>query len=66
LILLRIEQAKDLLSRTKKSLVEVALLSGFSDQAAFTRTFGRIARMTPSRWRRFNNDPASAPEEAYL
>jgi AraC family transcriptional regulator len=37
LIRLRIEHAKDLLSRTSKSLVEVALRSGFCDQAAFTR-----------------------------
>jgi len=32
--------------------VEIASLSGFCDQAAFTRTFSRIERMTPSRWRR--------------
>src|SRR6266481_779901 len=41
LIQLRIEHAKDLLSRTSKSLVDVALLSGFCDQAAFTRSFRR-------------------------
>src|SRR4029077_4299016 len=52
LIQLRIEQAKDLLSRTEKSLTDIALLSGFCDQAAFTRTFSRIEHMTPSRWRR--------------
>ncbi len=63
LIELRIERAKALLSRTTRPLVEIALLSGFCDQAAFTRTFGRIERMTPSRWRRFNNDRASVPEQ---
>jgi AraC family transcriptional regulator len=56
LILLRIEQAKDLLLRTNKTLVEIALLSGFCDQAAFSRTFSRIEHMTPSRWRRINSD----------
>ena len=58
LIQLRIEHAKDLLSQTKKTLVEVASLSGFCDQAAFTRTFTRIEHMTPSRWRRVNSDGA--------
>jgi AraC family transcriptional regulator len=56
LIQLRIDQAKDLLSRTNKTLVEIALLSGFCDQAAFSRTFSRIEHMTPSRWRRLNSD----------
>ena len=50
LIQLRIDKAKDLLSQTNKTLVEIALLSGFYDQAAFSRTFSRIEHMTPSRW----------------
>ena len=54
LIQLRIEHAKDLLSQAKRTLVEIASLSGFCDQAAFTRTFSRIEHMTPSRWRRVN------------
>jgi AraC family transcriptional regulator len=56
LIQLRIEHAKGLLSRTSKSLVEVALLSGFCDQAAFTRSFSRMERITPSHWRRANSN----------
>jgi len=56
LIQLRIEHAKDLLSQAKGTLVEIASLSGFCDQAAFTRTFSRIEHMTPSRWRRVNSD----------
>ena len=56
LIQLRIEQAKHLLLETNKTMVEVALLSGFCDQAAFSRTFSRIEHMTPSRWRRLNRD----------
>ena len=55
LIHLRVERAKDLLSRTSKSLVEIALLSGFCDQAAFTRGFSRAEHMTPSHWRRANS-----------
>ena len=39
LILHRVEIAKVLLSGTKSSLVEIAAQTGFSDHAAFTRTF---------------------------
>jgi AraC-like DNA-binding protein len=55
LIQLRIEHAKGMLSQTKRTLVEIASLSGFCDQAAFTRTFSRVEHMTPSRWRRVNS-----------
>jgi len=60
LIQLRVERGKQLLSRTKTPLGEVALLSGFWDQAAFTRTFSRMERMSPSRWRRANSDRTGA------
>jgi AraC-like DNA-binding protein len=63
LIQLRIERAKDLLSRTSKSLVEVALLSGFCDQAAFTRSFSRMEHITSSHWRRANTNGAAATEK---
>lgn len=54
LIQLRIDHAKSLLSQTNKTLSEVALSSGFYDQAAFSRTFARIEHVTPSNWRRSN------------
>jgi AraC family transcriptional regulator len=60
LIALRIERAKELLSKTDQSLSEIALLSGFCDQAAFARSFRRIERNTPSNWRRVNGDRAGA------
>jgi len=63
LIQLRVEYAKDLLSRTSRSLVEVALLSGFCDQAAFTRSFSRLEHITPSHWRRANSNGAAATEK---
>src|SRR6202166_1792537 len=63
LIQLRVEHGKQLLSRTKTPLGEVALLSGFWDQAAFTRTFSRIEHITPSHWRRANSNGASTTEE---
>jgi len=57
-IRLRLERAKALLARTRKSLAEIAQLCGFCDQPAFTRTFSRVERMTPSRWRRLNGSAA--------
>jgi AraC-like DNA-binding protein len=63
LIQLRIEHAKDLLSQTRKALVEIASLSGFCDQAAFTRTFSRIEHMTPSRWRRANSNGKESADD---
>jgi AraC family transcriptional regulator len=62
LIQLRIEYVKDQLSRTNKTLIEIALLSGFYDQAALSRVFSRIEHMSPSRWRRLNSGCKSNPE----
>ena len=59
LIQLRIERARQLLEETGRPLSEVALLAGFCDQPAFTRTFTRIERMSPSRWRRFSGPKTS-------
>jgi AraC family transcriptional regulator len=59
LIQLRIDHAKDMLLRTNKTLIEIALLSGFYDQAAFGRIFSRIEHMTPSRWRCLNKNGSS-------
>jgi AraC family transcriptional regulator len=56
LIRLRIERAKTLLADSKKQLAQIAQLSGFCDQAALTRTFSKVERMTPSRWRKCNSD----------
>ena len=56
LIQQRIEQAKVLMKQTGMSLMEVALRSGFSDQAAFTRTFQRLVGVSPGRWRRHCTD----------
>jgi AraC-like DNA-binding protein len=49
---LRIDCAKQLLSGAELTLTEVAVQSGFADQAAFTRTFRRIVGLPPGRWRR--------------
>jgi AraC-like DNA-binding protein len=48
----RIDHAKQLMSQTSMSLIEIAIQSGFNDQAAFTRTFHQIVGVSPGRWRR--------------
>jgi AraC family transcriptional regulator len=48
----RIDHAKQLMSGTNLTLVDVAVQSGFSDQAAFTHTFNQIVGLSPGRWRR--------------
>ena len=52
LILQRVERAKALLLRSACPLSEVALQTGFSDQAAFSRTFGAVVGTPPGQWRR--------------
>jgi AraC-like DNA-binding protein len=48
----RIEAAKDMLLEEAASLSEIALDTGFSDQAHFTRVFRRLTGQTPALWRR--------------
>ncbi len=48
----RIDHAKQLMSQTSMSLIEIAIQSGFNDQAAFTHTFHQLVGVSPGRWRR--------------
>lgn len=48
----RIDGAKVLLATSELPIAHVASQSGFSDQATFTRAFGRIVGDSPGRWRR--------------
>jgi AraC family transcriptional regulator len=52
LVLQRVERAKAILSRSDCALSEVSQQTGFSDQAAFTRTFKAAIGITPGQWRR--------------
>jgi len=52
LILHRIEIAKTLLLQTQNSLSEIAVQTGFSDQAALTRTFASVVGAPPGKWKR--------------
>jgi AraC family transcriptional regulator len=47
----RIERAQHLLLHSKLSIAEIAIEAGFSDQAAFSRTFAAIKGSPPARWR---------------
>lgn len=48
----RIDHAKALMTQTSMSIIEIAVQSGFNDQAAFTRTFHQVVGTSPGRWRR--------------
>jgi AraC family transcriptional regulator len=52
LMSLRVRRARELIMSTDQSLVDIALVTGFSDQPHFTRVFSRFAGMTPGTWRR--------------
>jgi AraC-like DNA-binding protein len=41
--------------QSNKPFAEIAQLSGFYDQAAFSRSFRRVERLTPSLWQRLNS-----------
>ncbi|UCI05177.1 helix-turn-helix domain-containing protein [Mesorhizobium sp. B1-1-8] len=48
----RIDHAKALMMMSASPIVDVAIQSGFSDQASFTRAFVRVVGDSPARWRR--------------
>lgn len=48
----RIDAASRLLTTTDTPLAEIALRTGFYDQAAFSRQFARLAGETPGQFRR--------------
>jgi AraC family transcriptional regulator len=50
-ILQRVETAKTLLRGSRLRLTDIALQAGFSDQAAFSRTFHGIVGTTAAKWR---------------
>lgn len=48
----RINIAKDLLRTTNKSITDIALETGFSNSAYFTKVFKQVAKMTPREYRK--------------
>jgi len=55
----RVEYAKALMASSREPLAGIALQAGFSDQAAFTRTFHKIVGDAPGRWRRAHEFPVN-------
>jgi AraC family transcriptional regulator len=51
----RIELASNLLLNSKKTLAEIALISGFADQSQFTQSFKQSAGITPAKFRQIHN-----------
>jgi len=49
---MRVEKARELLTRTEKSLVQICLDCGFSDQSYFTKVFQKYTGRTPGEYRR--------------
>ena len=47
----RVERGKQMLRDTDLSILEIGLATGFADQSHFTKTFRRIARVTPRDYR---------------
>lgn len=47
----RIEKSLDLLKKVDNAIVDIALSSGFEDQAYYTRTFKKIMGITPTHYR---------------
>jgi transcriptional regulator GlxA family with amidase domain len=57
IVRLRIQRAMKLMVDTDVPLSEVALATGFSDQAHFSNTFRRTLGITPKQWRREQRSP---------
>lgn len=49
---MRVEKARELLTRTEKSLIQICLDCGFSDQSYFTKVFQKYTGRTPGDYRR--------------
>jgi len=64
LLSFRVDSAKNLLREREKTLSEVALACGFSDQSHFTRVFTRITGVSPGAWRRGMEQDEGMPAAA--
>jgi len=50
----RVERARGMLLFTEKSLIQVCMDCGFSDQSYFTKVFQRVTGRTPGEYRRLH------------
>jgi AraC family transcriptional regulator len=66
LIRLRLEAAKEMMLSTAEPLSQIAVASGFADQAHLSKQFRRVLSDSPSAWRRRNRtDPQAAITNGY-
>ncbi|MDR6872161.1 AraC-like DNA-binding protein [Bosea sp. BE125] len=56
----RVRKGQEMLLAGQRSLTEIAIEAGFSDQAHFTRAFRRVTGETPAVWRRAMRGSAAA------
>lgn len=61
----RIERATGLLRRTRLTLAEIALRSGFADQAHMSRAFRSALALTPAAFRRHVSSVQDNPRDAH-
>jgi transcriptional regulator GlxA family with amidase domain len=61
LINLRCERAQAMLLEPTLGVADIAMATGFSDQAHFTRVFGRVVGTPPAAWRRAQLSNRLAP-----
>jgi AraC-like DNA-binding protein len=54
----RISEARRLLRDTSTAIADIALATGFADQAHFSRVFSKTTRSTPMAWRRVSRADA--------
>jgi AraC family transcriptional regulator len=47
----RVKRGKQMLRHTDLSIIEIGLATGFADQSHFTKTFRRVAQVTPREYR---------------
>ncbi len=65
LLLQRLERAMHLMVASDKSLCEIAIETGFSDQSHLTRAFSQYVETSPAAWRRIQRgDPGTAHQYA--
>jgi AraC-like DNA-binding protein len=68
IVRMRIDRAMQLMAETGLPLSEIALVTGFSDQAHFSNRFRRFAGMTPTQWRKMRQtfEPEPRPQAVRL
>jgi transcriptional regulator GlxA family with amidase domain len=54
IVRVRIDRAMDLMAQSEVPLSQIALATGFCDQAHFANAFRRAAGMSPTQWRKRN------------